>query len=262
MRVADKPIVVAGDWHGDTQWMRKVVDRAAASGADLILHVGDLAVLWPGRDKGKFERRIQQRLELRDLQLVFIDGNHDNHHDLRALPLDEDGLAPVRPRVRYLPRGARFTHSGLVIAGLGGAHSIDQKWRTTGKDWWPDEDVTDEDVLRLMAGGPADVLLTHDVPYGVDVKSEFDLPPQDLEAAARTRLRLRRAVDGLRPAHVFSGHWHQRVIQNMLHLDGSTTRVDVLNMQGSGGGNAVLMWPGAPPLRIEPLMVGDGIARE
>lgn len=112
------PIVVAGDWHGDIPWMRAAVDAAAAAGAQLIMHVGDLGVLWPGRDKGKFERRLQERLELRDMQFIFVDGNHDNHHDLRALPLDSDGMATLRPCVRYLPRGARFAHAGLAIAGL------------------------------------------------------------------------------------------------------------------------------------------------
>lgn len=254
---AARPIVVAGDWHGDVPWMRAVVDAAAAAGADLILHVGDLAVLWPGRDKGKFDRRLEQRLELRDLQFVFVDGNHDNHHELRALPLEPDGLATVRPRVRYLPRGARFEHAGLVIAGLGGAHSTDRAWRTEGKDWWPEEDVTDEDVNRLIAGGPADILLTHDVPHGIPLVSDPDLPAEDIEAAELTRARLRRAVDALRPAHVFSGHWHQRVTGRIVHPDGTDTRVDVLDMNLSRSGNAVLVRPGAIPLRIEPLKFGS-----
>ncbi|MGF9663163.1 metallophosphoesterase [Arthrobacter crystallopoietes] len=252
-----KPIAVAGDWHGDVPWMRAVVDTAAAAGAELLLHVGDLAVLWPGRDKGKFDRRLQQRLELRDMQFIFVDGNHDNHHELRLLPLDDDGLAPLRPRIRYLPRGARFTYSGMTIAGLGGAYSIDQQWRTTGKDWWPDEDVTDEDVNRLIAGGPVDILITHDAPDGVRVKSDLDLPPDVLEASEETRTRLRRAVDALRPASVFAGHWHQRVIEIISHPGGAQTRVDVLNMNSSRDGNAVLVWPGSFPLRVESLRIGS-----
>ncbi|WP_336716273.1 metallophosphoesterase family protein [Arthrobacter sp. USHLN218] len=250
-----KPVAVAGDWHGDVPWMRAVVDAAAAAGAELILHVGDLAVLWPGRDKGKFDRRLQQRLELRDMRLVFVDGNHDNHQELRLLQLDDEGLAPLRPRIRYLPRGARFTYAGLTIAGLGGAYSIDQEWRTAGKDWWPDEDVTDEDVDRLIAGGPTDILVTHDVPYGVRVKSDLHLPPKVLEASEATRARLRRAVDALRPASVFAGHWHQRVIDTIDHPNGEQTRVDVLDMNLSRDGNAVLVWPGNFPLRVEPLRI-------
>lgn len=253
-----KPIAVAGDWHGDVPWMRAVVDAAAAAGAELILHVGDLAVLWPGRDKGKFDRRLQQRLELRDMQFIFVDGNHDNHHELRLLPLDDEGLAPLRPRIRYLPRGGRFKHAGLTIAGLGGAYSIDREWRTAGRDWWPEEDVTDGDVDRLIASGPADILLIHDAPSGVKVRSDLDLPREILEASLATRARLRRAVDVLKPGNVFAGHWHQRVIDEIDHPDGMQTRVDVLNMNSSREGNAVLVWPDGTPLRVEPLRIGGG----
>lgn len=256
-----KPIAVSGDWHGDVPWMRAVVDAAAAAGAELILQVGDLAVLWPGRDKGKFDRRLQQRLELRDMRFVFVDGNHDNHHELRLLPLDDDGLAPLRPHVRYLPRGGRLKYAGLTIAGLGGAYSVDREWRTAGKDWWPEEDVTDEDVDRLIAGGRADVLIMHDAPSGVRVRTDLDLPPEIVAASLATRARLRRAVDVLRPANVFAGHWHQRVVDVIVHPGGEQTRVDVLDMNSSRDGNAVLVWPSNFPLRIEPLRVG-GARRE
>lgn len=256
---ATKPFVVAGDWHGDVPWMRAVVDAASASGAELILHVGDLAVLWPGRDKGKFDRRLQQRLELRDMHLVFVDGNHDNHHDLRALPLDSHGLACVLPRIKYLPRGSRFNYRGLTIGGLGGAYSIDREWRTEGKDWWSEEDVAEEDVDRLVQGGPVDVLLMHDAPIGVRVKHDVDLPSSILDASLATRARLRRAVDALRPANVFAGHWHQRLIDEIEHPDGGLSRVDVLNMNSSKDGNAVLVAPGETGLRVASLRIGSGI---
>lgn len=256
MTQAPKPIAVAGDWHGDVPWMRAVVDAASASGAELILHVGDLAVLWPGRDKGKFDRRLEQRLTLRDMYLVFIDGNHDNHHDLRALPLDDDGMATVRPRIRYLPRGSRFTYMGLTIGGLGGAYSVDREWRTEGKDWWPEEDVTDEDVDRLVHGGPVDILLTHDAPQGVKVRIDSSLPSDVWVASLATRVRLRRAVDALEPSNVFAGHWHQRVVDMIEHTNGRQTRVDVLDMNSSRDGNAVLVWEGDRALRIEPLRIG------
>lgn len=253
---AAKSFVVAGDWHGDVPWMRAAIDTASASGAELILHVGDLAVLWPGRDKGKFDRRLQQRLELRDMHLVFIDGNHDNHHDLRALALDSQGLAPVLPRIRYLGRGSRFSYRGIVIGGLGGAYSIDREWRTEGRDWWPEEDVAEEDVDRLVGGGPIDVLLTHDAPSGVRVRSELELPSSIVDASKATRDRLRRAVDALRPRNVFAGHWHQRLTDEIKHPGGATTRVDLLSMNSSKEGNAVLVTPGVTGLRVDSLHIG------
>lgn len=55
--------------------------------------------------------------------------------------------------------------------------------------------------------------------------------------------------------HVFCGHWHQRRIHELLHPEGSTSRVDVLNMDYSRLGNGVLVWPGDAPLRIEPMTI-------
>ncbi|MEW1823538.1 hypothetical protein AB0323_22470 [Arthrobacter sp. NPDC080031] len=39
------------------------------------------------------------------------------------------------------------------------------------------------------------------------------------------------------------------------HPDGTTTRMDVLDMENSRRGNGVLVWPGEPPLRVEALEI-------
>lgn len=113
----------------------------------------------------------------------------------------------------------------------------------------------DEDVERLVKSGPSDIMVMHDVPCGVPVKSDLRLPSADLMATKATRLRLRRAVDALMPANVFAGHWHQRVIGTIVHLNGRRTRVDVLNMNSSRDGNAVLVWVHETRIRIEPLQI-------
>jgi NAD(P)-dependent dehydrogenase (short-subunit alcohol dehydrogenase family) len=107
----------------------------------------------------------------------------------------------------------------------------------------------------LIAGGPVDVLITHDAPAGVPLKSELRLPPDVVSRADRTRALLRDVVDVLAPPHVFCGHWHQRRIQELTHPDGRVSRVDVLDKEYSREGNAVLVWPGQAPLRIEPLFI-------
>jgi hypothetical protein len=40
-------ILVAGDWHGNRLWMHQVLGCAARDGHEVIVHVGDLKVLWP-----------------------------------------------------------------------------------------------------------------------------------------------------------------------------------------------------------------------
>lgn len=248
-------MAIAGDLHGDLQWARRLIRSARAAGARTIFVVGDLGVLFPGRGKGRYEAKLNRYLSQFGMELVFIDGNHDNHNDLRELKVEGDGLARVKENIKYLPRGGRITLQGLHIGGLGGAFSVDYEWRTPGVDWWPDiEEVKAVDVEKLVAKGALDIMLTHDVPAAIQLMGDFELSDETIARAQVSRDLLQGAVDAIRPAYVFCGHWHQRHIGVVAHADGFQTRVDVLDMNGSQSGNAVLVWPGRP-LRIEPLVV-------
>lgn len=253
-----RPVAVVGDLHGDLQWARHVIRSAHAEGVKTILQVGDLGVLWPGAMKGRWDARLNKYLDAFDVDFIFIDGNHDSHRELRDLEVHSDGLARVLPRIKYLARGGRTVVENLVVGGLGGAFSVDHPWRKPGVDWWPDiEEVASQDVEMLVAGGPVDILLTHDVPAAVPMRSKWDdLDAETIARAQVSRDLLQQAVDALKPAQVFSGHWHRRHTDVIRHPDGAETRVDVLDMNGSREGNAVLVWPGEP-LRIEPLRVGS-----
>jgi hypothetical protein len=232
-----------------------VIRSAAREGVRTLLHVGDFGLDWPGAKRGRYEARLNKHLLEFGIILILSGGNHDNWETLDRLAVQEDGLATYRSNIRILPRGSRTQICGLVVGGLGGAFSVDHGYRTEGKDWWRNEEPTPEEAQRLIAGGPIDLLVTHDVPIGVPLKSEFDLSPELIARADRTRVLLREVVDSLAPAHVFCGHWHQRRIQELTHPDGRISRVDVLGKEHSRGGNAVLVWPGETPLRIEPLFV-------
>lgn len=247
----DAPFAVVGDLHGNTVWARHLVRSAGRAGVKILFQVGDLAVCWPGRDKYKFDRRLNDYLAAAQQQLVFVVGNHDNHEELESMPVEEDGLVHVRENILMLPRGGRMEHAGLSFGSLGGAFSVDHHHRKPGIEWWPDaEEVQREDVEKLAAGGPVDVLLTHDAPFQIDLKGDVEIDPEDIEKANRSRHLITEAIERARPANVFCGHWHQRRIYEL-----PETRVDVLHMDGSKWGNAVLVYPGTSPLRIEPLEV-------
>lgn len=250
------PIVCVGDWHGDQNWGIRAIKSAARSGAKTIVHVGDFGLDFPGPKRGRYESKLNRYLVEYGMTLVLSPGNHDNAETVSRLEIEDDGLAYFRSNIKILPKGGRTTIDELHIGGLGGAFSIDQAWRREGKDWWPDEEPTEEEAKRLLGGGSIDILITHDVPAGVPVRSSLNLTPEMRKRAERTRTLLREVVDEVIPSHVFCGHWHQRLIHYLNHADGSETRVDVLNMENSREGNAVLLWPGDLPLLVEPLIIG------
>lgn len=248
-----RPIAIFGDWHGDAGWALTAVRSAAREGVRTALHVGDFGLDWPGAKRGRYETKLNKYLVDLGVVLIVSGGNHDNWETLAKLSVELDGTAAVRSNIRVLPRGGRTEVEGLVVGGLGGAFSVDYHHRTEGKDWWPNEEPTQEEAEKLVAGGPLDILITHDAPSGVPLKGDFELHPELTKQAERTRLWLRQVVDSLAVPHVFCGHWHQRKVHELTHPDGRSTRVDVLNMENSRYGNGVLVWPGKAPLRIEPL---------
>ncbi|WP_193343086.1 metallophosphoesterase [Pseudarthrobacter sp. AB1] len=246
---------VVGDWHGNQQWAVTAIRSAARENVTTLIHVGDFGLDWPGARRGRYEQKLNRALAEHGIMMVVSPGNHDNLSRIGQLDVEEDGLITWRSNIKVLPKGGRTVISGLRIGGLGGAYSVDQAWRTEGKDWWPDEEPTVEQAERLVADGPVDILITHDAPAGVPVRSGLDLPADVVAGADRTRILLREVADQLKPPLLFCGHWHQRETHDLEHPDGRVTRVDVLDMENSREGNGVLVWPGSTPLRVEPLFI-------
>lgn len=236
-----KKVVVAGDWHGNTAWMRQVLTCAARDGFKVIVHVGDLKVLWFDEyptypEPGDFTADFAQLLEELDLVFIFVDGNHDVHPALRALPVNADGFGAISDRLLYAPRGHRWSLGGVRFGALGGAYSIDRYRGTEGWDWFLEEATVPDDVATLGTDR-LDVLITHDVPAGIDVLTTIDIPEAIERESYIVRSLLRDAVRNTEPSLVFSGHWHQRRTGLM---PGMETRVHVLDKEFTAGNTVSL----------------------
>ena len=97
---APNRIIVAGDWHGNTAWALDVIGRAgellAGEEHRVILHLGDFG-LWPGDDGHEYICDVALALAEADASLWFVDGNHEDHDQLRhdlgsglAIPMGPD----------------------------------------------------------------------------------------------------------------------------------------------------------------------------
>lgn len=232
----DNKILLLGDVHGAGGWLRLAVRAANALGINRILQLGDFGY-WPHYGNGKeFLNNAQGVLANYDVELWWIDGNHENHDYLAEVPRDEDGFWRSGSIV-HIGRGSRWEWGGRTFLGCGGAYSIDKHYRREGESWWAGETITEAD-LRRCSGPPVDVLVTHDAPWGVagvfgpgTVGNKDDYP----ESAAN-RKRVAALCDDVRPRLLVHGHYHHRNTSNY-----KTTRVEGFGRDGDAIGAAGIL---------------------
>ncbi|WP_279072329.1 metallophosphoesterase [Microbacterium lacticum] len=185
-------------------------------------------------------------------------GNHEPYNEYTPLLEAHPGRAiRVSQFVWLLPRPWRLEIHGREILSLGGAASVDRKWRTPGKDWWDDERILDEHVVAASARS-ADVMVTHESPDDTPVAQVAALPrcnpngfPDDaLEESAASRAQVDKVWTAVNPKLLFHGH---------MHVAGSGTTADghtVVSLgRDAAEGNAALldlvdMSVGIPSLRV------------
>jgi len=242
-------VLLVGDTHGDADWwFQAVFPTAARRRASVILQVGDFGIR-SGRIGGLYLDLLQGELDRTGRWIWFVDGNHDDMDVLSDIPIAEDGIRRVRSRILHLPRGFRWTLAAQRFLACGGAGSIDRQWRTRGRDWWPEERLTDEDVERCTSRGPTDVLVSHDAPLeapvvGLDLREAVRLDV--LEAAVASRQRLAAVVAAVRPRLAIWGHWHEHHLCEVHSLT-EPERCFVLvglSENGSSRGNLAMLEPG------------------
>lgn len=247
---------VMGDVHANTLWtvsaIKQICKRLEGEKEKIILQAGDFGV-WapPGMEKWAFAGVERMRrtflteaddvLTANDAELWFADGNHENHPLLRELRErsewgKHDGW--ITPRVRWLMRGTRWEWNGKTWLALGGAVSVDKNLRNEGIDWFPEEEITDEQEILAITGGPADVLLSHDAPASVPLY--LGTPPQlwlpMIPKAEAHRERLQRVCEAVEPRWIFHGHYHKPGD----HMLSSGCRAISLDMDGQQGNWGIL----------------------
>lgn len=213
--MATDAALLVGDTHADTPFLLAALRTAQHLGLPTVIQLGDFGY-WPHADS--FLRLARTARETYGVDVWFIDGNHENFYDLsahvsKARPLGADPRSPVElaPGFVYLPRGSRIRVAGQRVLCVGGATSVDRTLRTPGIDWFIEERLSDADIDAAIAGGPADILLSHDAPAGWTIPGLPMLPASwlaELPAAHEHRRRLAEVFEAVLPSIVVHGHYH------------------------------------------------------
>ncbi len=223
-------VAFAGDWHGDIAWACQMIWLAAEQEAKAILHTGDFGY----RFTAHFLTRLHEALMFVGIPLLFVDGNHDDHQWLARQKLSVNGLRPLGDWMWHIPRGLRWTWSGLRFLGLGGAHSVDATFRQRGGLMWqPQERITAKQAQLVREGGPADVMLSHDCPTGVNIPGLHpeDFPAFEIQRGEQHRKLLWKVTDVVRPKAIVHGHYHSAY---RVHADIGYGPVEVVGLAENG----------------------------
>lgn len=225
MKSPENPkVLVAGDWHGSAGQAIRVIEHAIDQNIDTIVQVGDFGI-WRGDER--FLNKVQAKLYANDVQLYFIDGNHEDFPRLYAYPEEQDGTRKIRSNITHLPRGFRWKWNGINFLAVGGAASIDKKYREPGKTWWSEELLTDADIAKSQDGGPVDVMFAHDSPATApnsitddpagQLRAGMSFGFDNLEICTSHRLRLQEITDVVKPVILFHGHYHKAMSGEYKH---------------------------------------------
>ena len=188
-------MLVLGDVHCDRRHLRHLVERAVEERCDALVSLGDLCYLPRDPEGRRFLRAAGALLRRAGLELLLVDGNHD---DAEALASARErapaaGPVPLGFRLHHLPSGTRFRLGRLRCLAYGGAFPV---WRGRADRGWYRAAALERAAFQFLAGGgEIDVLFCHD--------------PRTLELRGQARGPFAVLVAKLRPAVVIYAHQHR-----------------------------------------------------
>ncbi|MBW3596935.1 MAG: metallophosphoesterase [Planctomycetes bacterium] len=181
------PLRFIGDVHGQ---IHRYVPLCRA--AEHTVQVGDLG----------FRRHYAAVIDQLDpARHRFIPGNHDDYGLLPPHCLGDFGVHEA---------------AGVEMFFVRGALSIDKNFRTPQLDWWPEEELTQEQLdaaIREYERVKPQLVVTHDCPLSVSpivgdatVLRAFGF---EEEPRTRTQLALQAMLEIHPPARWIFGHYHR-----------------------------------------------------
>ena len=188
-------VLVFGDLHCDRPHLRGLIERAAEERCDALVSLGDLCYLPREPEGRRFLHSAGALLRRAGLELLLVDGNHDDAEALASASAHRPAPVPVALgfRIHHLPAGTRFRLGSLRCLAYGGAYPV--RSRGAGRNWHRAAARERSALKRLAGGGEIDLLFCHD--------------PRTLEQGAEARGPFAALVVKLRPALVLYAHQHR-----------------------------------------------------
>ena len=190
-----KHVLVIGDVHGKIggyfDLLKDFTERYSRTGETYSLQLGDFGFSDTYMQR---EKRFERSGSLDSENHLFFGGNHDDydHYYDTAGSLGDFGEVPFIPNSFFVR----------------GAHSPDEKMRTAGHDWWPEEQLDwkrSKEVVDEYIKVKPDHVFTHDAPQSVAGR----MFPEKENYNTHTGSLLDELFKAHQPKTWTFGHWHQ-----------------------------------------------------
>lgn len=188
-------LLVLGDVHCDRRHLRGLVERAVEERCHALVSLGDLCYLPRDPEGRRFLRSAGALLRRAGLELLLVEGNHDDAEALARARARTPARCPVPlgHRLHHLPAGTRFRLGRLRCLAYGGAFPA--RSPRAGRDWYRAAARERAAFERLAGGAEIDLLFCHD--------------PRTLEQGGQARGPFAALAAKLRPALVLYAHQHR-----------------------------------------------------
>ena len=164
---------ITGDTHGKRKQILDILELLKSG--DRLFICGDFGFIWEleGTKEFRKESKFLDRINEMGIEILFVDGNHENFdrlYEYREEVRYGNPVGVIRSNILHLKRGYVYEIDGKKYLALGGATSTDKDNRIVNISWWPEENHSYKDQTLTFEelerhGAKVDYIITHTAPH-------------------------------------------------------------------------------------------------
>lgn len=206
---------ITGDTHRNFEHIEYFCKKFNTNKSDTMIVLGDAGLnYWQNNS----DRNLKQKVSDLPIKFFFIRGNHEiRPQNIETYKKVDFGGSFIYveeefPDLLFAGDGNSYLINGKSILTIGGAYSIDKKYRIArGNNWFSDEQLSEEEMADIsvrLKGAKIDYVLSHtapdsDIPYYL-LPQQFANIPTD----KTMELWLDEIKQNIKYKTWFCGHFH------------------------------------------------------